>query len=89
MWIQRFLRRRFYGVPLWIIGTCGLAGVLVDVDHIIPYWVKGFCAQGLHTPLAITSGIVLLCVGACCGGLYFAFVLTRRPGKSTKRIQKR
>ena len=72
------------GVPLWVIGSCGLAGILVDIDHPITYWITGKATRADHIPLAVISGIVLCCVSACIGGLYCKLVLKRGKKNITK-----
>ena len=62
-------------VPLWVIGGCGLAGILVDIDHPITYWFTGKATRADHIPLAIISCIILCGVSACIGGLYGRLVL--------------
>lgn len=65
-----------------IIGACGLAGVLVDIDHIIA-WAIRYVSNGetvystrfLHTPILIGSGIVFCCCCACWGRLYLQYIL--------------
>lgn len=81
MWIQRFINYKVRGVPLWVIGICGLAGVLVDLDHLLPYWITNLtCPAAAHTPLAIISCIILCGIGAYCGRLYYRMVLKRKRG---------
>lgn len=52
---------------LCIIGLCGLAGILVDLDHAIALliwrYINPSLAEGRiwHTPLFIIS-----CIGICC-----------------------
>ena len=68
-------------IGLW----CGLAGVLVDIDHII-FWIVQYFSKGelsytgrfLHSPLLIASGIVLLSCGAYLGGFFFKCVLKKK-----------
>ena len=83
MGIQRFSNNRVRGVPFWVIGICGVAGVLVDIDHLISYWNKGYFTQTGHIPLAIISCLVLCGVGACVGGLYLKLVLKRLKKRRT------
>ena len=73
MWLQRAFSIQVGRVPLWVIGTCGLVGVLVDLDHFIAYyWLTGLNGRFLHTPLLIVSGVVFL---GCCA--YIARLLLR------------
>jgi hypothetical protein len=78
MWIRSFLSFKVRGVPLWAIGACGLAGVLVDADHLFAYWITGHSSRAAHSPLAIIAGIVIGGVIACSGGLYYKLVLKRK-----------
>ena len=75
------------GVPLWVIGSCGLAGVLVDIGHPITYWITGKATRAGHIPLAVISCIVLCCVSACIGGLYSRLVLRRKKGTIIKFVK--
>lgn len=78
MGIQRLVCRRVRDVPLWVIGICGMAGVLVDIDHPVSYWVEGHFTQADHIPIAVIGCVVLFGVSACIGGLYLKLVLRRR-----------
>jgi hypothetical protein len=78
MRIRSWVCHKVRGVPLWIIGLCGLAGVLVDADHLFSYWFTGQVSRAAHFPLLIVSCLVIGGIGACCGGLYFKLVLKRR-----------
>ncbi len=64
-------------LPFWVIGLCGLVGVLVDLDHPITYWITGHASRAAHLSIAVVSGLVLCSVIALCGGLFFKMVLTR------------
>lgn len=66
---------------LCVFGLCGLASVLVDVDHVIALflWKTGLpgITEGriLHTPV-----FIMACIGICCmvsrlRGLYSKLVL--------------
>ena len=78
MGLQHFFNFKVRGVPLWVIGVCGLAGILVDIDHPVADWLGSQHYQALHLPLAIISCLVLGGVSACCGGLYLKLVLTKK-----------
>ncbi len=86
MWIQRIIYFKVRGVPLWIIVICGLAGVLVDLDHLFSYWITGHTSQQAHIPLAIISCIILCGISAYCGRLYYRMVLNRK--RRTDQIPK-
>ena len=63
--------------PLYIIGICGLAGVLVDLDHIIQYITQNHCIQSRlwHAPLFVISCLAICYMGSHIRGLYFKLVL--------------
>lgn len=44
---------------LFVVGVCGTAGVLVDIDHLIAF-LNGWEAKFLHTPLLIVSCVMLV-----------------------------
>ena len=72
------LHRKVFGVPLWAIGLCGLVGMAVDIDHPIAYYLlQNWSGRFLHTPLAIVSGLVLLCVGTLVAGQVVRMVLRK------------
>ena len=73
--LDSIIHYRVRGVPLWVIGICGVAGVLVDTDHPITYWITGKATRADHIPLAIISCLILCGVSACIGGLYCKLVL--------------
>ena len=76
MWLQNILCYQVCGVPLWVILLCGLAGILVDIDHPIAYYlIPEWSGRFLHKPLLIISGIVLCGFCAYCAGLYIRMVL--------------
>ena len=76
MWAQNILGITVGGVPLWVILLCGLAGVLVDLDHFIAhYWITTLDARFLHTPLLIVSCVVFCGCCACIAGLFIRMVL--------------
>ena len=63
-------------VPLWVIGLCGLLGVLVDFDHFVG--VRRFGrgnGRWLHKPILYGCCCVLCGVFAYLGGLFLALVL--------------
>ena len=74
------------GVPLWVIGCCGLAGILVDIDHPISYWITGKATRADHIPLAIISCIILCGVSPCIGGLYGRLVLREEKSNIEKFV---
>jgi hypothetical protein len=75
------------GVPLWVIGSCGLVGILIDIDHPISYWITGQASRAAHIPLAVVSGICLCVVSACIGGLYCRLVLRGKKGTIIKFVK--
>ncbi len=60
---------------LYVIVTCGLVGVLVDIDHPLSVILDIGNGRFLHTPLLVVSCLVLCCTGACIGGLLIKAVL--------------
>jgi hypothetical protein len=79
--LERLVHYQVRGVPLWVIGTCGLVGILVDIDHPITYWITGETLRADHKTLAIISCLILCGVSAYIGGLYAKLVL--KGGKGT------
>ena len=75
MWIQNILDIQVVGVPLLAILLCGLAGILIDVDHPIAYLSKRANHRFLHAPIGIACGIVLLGIVAFVGRLFYLLVL--------------
>ncbi len=76
MRVRDILHYQVCSVPLWVIGLCGMVGVLVDLDHLIAYyWLTGLGGRFLHTPLLIVSGAVLLGCCAYITGLLVRLVL--------------
>lgn len=61
---------------LLAFGICGLAGVLIDTDHLISYYlIQGWGGRFLHLPVFIISSLVLGCLGAYLGRLLYRGVL--------------
>jgi hypothetical protein len=90
VWLPKLVSVLHYkvrGVPLWVIGSCGLVGVLVDIDHPITYWIAGKATRADHVPLAIISCVILCGVSACVGGLYRKLVLRGKKGTLPKLIE--
>ena len=76
MWLYDLLHINLHGVPLWVILLCGVVGILVDIDHLIAYYlVPKWSERFLHTPLLIISCAVLCGCGAYLGGLLVRLVL--------------
>jgi len=79
MRIQHIIHYQMRGVPLWTILLCGLAGILIDIDHPIAYyWLTGLDTRFLHTPLLVSSSIMLCGCYAYIGGLYVRMVLREK-----------
>lgn len=74
MGLRDITRYKVFNIPLWVIGVCGVAGVLADIDHLIAHFA-GWDGRFLHTPLLIISSLVLLGLGSYLAGLYFGVVL--------------
>jgi len=85
--LEHILHYKVRGVPLWVIGTCGLVGLLVDIDHPITYGLTGKATRADHIPLAITSCLILCGVSAYIGGLYCGLVLREKKGPTLKFIK--
>lgn len=65
-------------------GYCGIAGVLVDIDHAIGYLLS-LPLRFLHAPLLIAGGVVLCGCGAYLGGLLVGNFLGRRRAERILR----
>ena len=72
-------------VPLRVGLLGGLAGVLVDVDHIIAHYIPSlrtlnpeWPGRCFHTPLLIISGFVIFGMLTYIARLYIGMVLRRR-----------
>jgi hypothetical protein len=59
---------------------CGIAGVLIDIDHPIGYLLD-IPGRFLHTPLLIASSLVLCGCSAYLGGLLVGKVLKQKRVK--------
>lgn len=67
------------GTALFAFGICGIAGVLVDADHLIKVlFIPEASWRILHIPILIACGIALCGCGAYCGGLYIRAILKSR-----------
>lgn len=69
MWLQNLANTSLYGVPLLVVLLCGLAGVLLDLDHPVAHWFGIRNGRFLHIPVLIGSGAVFLLVVASGGRL--------------------
>jgi len=79
MWIRHIIHHLLRSQSLRIICYCGIAGILVDIDHPIAYyWLTGLDTRFLHIPLLISSSIVLCGCYAYIGGLYVRMVLREK-----------
>jgi hypothetical protein len=85
MGIRHFICNKVRGVPFWVIGICGLAGIFFDIDHPISYWITGYSSSPAHIPLAIISFVMLCSIGAYCGGLYCKLVLKKKGNLVAKK----
>jgi len=57
---------------------CGVAGVLVDVDHVISHYSSGEKeARYLHSPLLILSSGILICCYTYITGLLCKKILIK------------
>jgi len=67
-----------------VFWLCGAIGVLVDIDHPIAYYLlQGTSGRFLHAPILIISCIMLCCLGAYLGGLFFRLVLRKKSATSS------
>ena len=85
--LDSIIHYKVRSVPLWVIGVCGLAGVLVDIDHPITYWITGKATRADHIPLAFMCCLILCGVSAYIGGLYCRLVLRGEKGTVPKFIK--
>ncbi len=76
--IRSWFKRKLFGVPLYVVILSGLAGVAIDGDHILAYWLQIPDGRFLHLPLLASAVSVILYCGARAGGLYIGMVLRRR-----------
>ena len=82
MWVRDTVPFKVRNASLLAFCVCGIAGVLVDIDHIIAnLLLPELSGRFLHTPLLIASSVVLCGLGAYLGGLFCGLVLTK--GKKT------
>ncbi len=77
MGIRHLLGYKVLGVPLYVIGLSGLAGVAVDADHALAYWLKIPDGRFLHIPLLAGAGSIILYCCARGGGLLIGLVLKK------------
>ncbi len=61
---------------LFVVGLCGLIGVLVDIDHLVAFF-NGWDERFLHTPLLVISSIIILGLGTYLGRLLLGNILRR------------
>lgn len=88
MWIRDWLNCKVLGVPLYIIGVCGLAGILVDIDHPLAYMLKIPDGRFLHIPFLAGAMCIILYCGARAGGLLIKMVLKKRSEGEQGRRKK-
>ena len=68
---------------LRIICLCGLAGILLDIDHIIafiyyyPLPTENLNLRIFHTPVIVIVSVIILSTCAYLAGLYIKLVLRR------------
>ena len=79
MGIRHLLGYKVLGVPLYVIGLCGLVGMAVDVvDHPLAYYFpEVFDGRFLHTPLLVMALLVVFYYCARGGGLLIGLVLKK------------
>ena len=65
-------------MPLYTFGVCGIAGILVDTDHLIKYlWCENCNPRFLHIPIFAVCGVMLCGAIAYIGGLVIQRLLKR------------
>jgi membrane protein YqaA with SNARE-associated domain len=64
-------------VSFFIFGICGLAGVLVDLDHVAAYFLQTD-ARFCHQALLIVAGLIFGGIVAYFIGFYLKYILKRR-----------
>ena len=65
-----------FWVALFVFCVCGISGFLVDIDHVIKFYLfPKWDWRFLHFPLLIVTGCVLLGAVSYLGGLFLAMVL--------------
>ncbi len=77
MGIRHLLGYKVLGVPLYVIGLCGLVGMAVDVDHTLAYSLKISDGRFLHIPLSAGAVSIILYCCARGGGLLIGLVLKK------------
>jgi hypothetical protein len=74
------------GNALLVFWFCGIAGVLVDIDHPISYLLN-LPGRFLHTPLLIASSLVLCGCGAYLGGLLVGKILKHKRDRQLWKLK--
>ena len=77
MWLRNTMDFKVFGVPLYIILLCGLAGVAVDIDHPVAYLLGIEDGRFLHIPLLASAGCIVFYYGAYITGLLVRMVLKK------------
>jgi len=64
----------YYALLAFVL--CGIVGVLIDIDHVIKYYlVPEWSIRFLHKPVFIVSCIVFCGLCTCLGRLVIKMVL--------------
>jgi hypothetical protein len=67
-----------FGKSFFVVICCGLAGVLIDADHLIAYYSQIEGGRFLHLPVLVLGCLVLCSLIAYCGGLLLKDLLNER-----------
>ena len=89
MWVPNLRSCLEMRSTLYTFILCGIAGVLVDFDHVLKFFL--FPTQDwrfLHTSLLLIGCSALCCCGAYIGGLYFGCVLKRKGSELSSGEEK-
>lgn len=78
MGIFSFRNNKMLGKSLFVVICCGIAGVLIDTDHLIAYYAQVEGGRFLHVPVFILGCVVLCSLVAYSGGLVIKDILRKR-----------
>ena len=76
MWLQLLQDSGIFSFPLLAFWVCGLAGILIDIDHPISFYlVPKRDRRFFHTPILVADCIILCSLSAYIGGLLVGSIL--------------
>lgn len=75
--LPRVVRNRKIRCAFLVFGACGVAGVLVDLDHPLAWALGETPDRFLHTPLFVVVCFIVSYTLAYLGRLYGKLVLKR------------